>query len=226
MGLVGMWTLILICLKLVSTQSGSLDASRAKGRTGMKEPTLDALGRTIRLACLSGMIACFLFSSLNGRQTPTKTDAALDDLHQIGMKILDAVLKKDVVTLLHFEPAKWRAEHEIWLKDRNSDFYCFLVESHSGCGSFGIVPSRFDTLSGARPPGFVVNDWGIQKDGNRYALLLFYDRSTASESSIRSRRFYCDPTNFKKIAFWTFMLVGGKWEPTTYLFNYGGDSPC
>jgi|SRR5882672_3482146 len=192
----------------------------------MKEPTRNDWGRTIRLACLSGMIGCLLLSSRNGQQTPPKTDTALNDLHQIGMKVLDAVLKKDVVALLRLEPANWRAKHEAWLRDTNSEFYCFLVESHPGCGTFGIVPSRFETLSGAHRPGFVVNDWGIQKDGNRYALLLFYDRSTTSEPSIRSRKFYCDPKNFKKITFWTFMLVDGKWEPTNYLFNYGGDSPC
>jgi hypothetical protein len=221
-----MWTRILIGLKLVSAKSASLDASRVKGRAGMKQPTRNVWGRTIRLACLSGMIACFLFSSLNGQQTPTKTDKALDDLRQIGIKILDAILKKDVVALLRFEPAKWRTEHEISLKDRNSDFYCFLVESHPGCASFGIVPSIFESLSGARRPSFVLNDWGVQKDGNRYGLLLFYDRSITPESSIRSRKFYCDPKNFKKIAFWTFMLVDGKWEPTTDLFNYQTDSPC
>ncbi len=192
----------------------------------MKEPGRNAWVKTIRLACLSGMIACVLLSSLNGQQAPTRTDAALDDLHQIAMKILDAVLKKDAVALLRYEPADWRAEHQISLRNRNSDFYCFLVESRSGCRSFGLVPSIFETISGGRRPGFAVNDWGIQRDGNRYALLLFYDRSTTSESSIRSTKFYCDPRNFKKIAFWTFMLVNGKWEPTTYLFNYASDSPC
>ena len=195
----------------------------------MTDSTFNTWGSVVRFSCLSGIIVCILLSSpssLNSQQQPAKTDKALDDLHQIGMKILDAVLKKDVVTLLDYEPANWRAQHEIWLKDTNSDFYCFLVESHSGCGSFGLVRSRFETLAGARRPGLVVNDWGIQKDGDRYALLLFYDRSTTSEESIRSRKYYCDVRNFKKITFWTFKLVDGKWEPTNYVFNYGGDSPC
>jgi hypothetical protein len=195
----------------------------------MTESTFNTWGSVVRFSCLSGIIACILLSSpscLNSQQPPAKIDKALDDLHQIGTKILDAVLKKDVVTLLNYEPANWRAEHETWLRDRNSDFYCFLVESHSGCRSFGLVSSIFENISGERQPGFAVNDWGIQRDGNRYALLLFYDRSTTSESSIRSRKFYSDPRNFKKIGFWTFMLVNGKWEPTTYLFNYASDSPC
>ena len=192
----------------------------------MKEAAQNAWGRTIRLACLGGIIVCILLPRLSGQQAPTKARGTLDDLRQIAMNILDAVLKKDVATVLRYEPAEWRTEHQNSLGDRNSDFYCFLVESHSGCHQFGVGTSIFETISGWRRPGFVVNDWGVQRDGNRYALLLFYDRSTTSESSIRSRRFYCDPKNFKKIAFWTFMLVDGKWESTSYLFNYASDSPC
>jgi hypothetical protein len=197
----------------------------------MKKPTLGIWGRTIRSACLTGIITFALWAvSLNGQQTPAKTDTALDDLHQIGMKILDAVLKKDVVAVLRYEPAKNRAEHEISLKDKSSDVYCFLIDSHSSCtripGGGSWPPSVFEIISGARRPGFVVDDWGIQKDGNRYALLLLYDRSAISERSIRSIRFICAPANFHKIASWTFKLVDGKWETQGELFNYESEGPC
>jgi len=188
--------------------------------------TLNASRRTIGLASFSAMIVCCSFSILNGQQAPPKTDVALDDIHQIAMKVLDAVLKKNVNALLRFETVDWRIQHQTALKDKNSDFYCFLIENHPGCALFDSGSSIFETISNARRPDFAVNDWGIQKDGHRYALLLFYDRSNASPRTVQSRSYYCNVKNFKKIAFWTFMLVDGKWRPVSYLFNYASDSPC
>jgi hypothetical protein len=190
----------------------------------MKSTRLNAWGRKIRIACVIGLIICVPISGLNGQQAAKKSDVSLSDLRQIGMKITGAVLNKDLVTLLSYEPL-WRPEHEVSLRDRNSDLYCFLIENHPGCGSFGI-PSIFETISGARQHGVAVIDFGRDQDGNRNAVLVFYDSSTISDRSIRSRAFYCDPIHFKKIAFWTFKLVSGKWEASTYLFNYQSDSPC
>jgi hypothetical protein len=198
----------------------------------MKKTTMGTWDITIRSACFNGMIALALLSgpiSLDGQQSPSKTDAALDDLHQIGMKIQDVVLKKDVAAVLRYEPAKERAEHEISLKDKTSDIYCFLIDSHSNCTQprGGLPASVFEIISGAHQPGVaIIGGNKSQSDGIRYAVLMFYDRFAISERSIRSTRFICAPANFHKYASWSFELVDGKWESVGELFNFETDAPC
>jgi hypothetical protein len=170
-------------------------------------------------------------ANLHGQQTRPKVDPALDGLHQIGMKIQDAVLKKDIAAVLRYEPANERAEHEVTLRDKASDIYCFLIDSHSSCtripGGGSWPPSVFEVVAGARQPGIaIIGADKIQHDGIRYGVLLFYDRSAISERSIRSTRFICAPANFHKYASWTFMLVEGKWESVGELFNFETDAPC
>lgn len=193
---------------------------------------MDTWGITIRSACFSGMVALALLSgpiSLDGQQSPSKSDTALDDLRQIGMKIQDVVLRKDIVAVLRYEPAKVHAEHEISLKDKTSDIYCFLIDSHSSCTQprGGLPASVFEIISGAHQPGVAVIDGNTSKlDGIRYAVLMFYDRSAISERSIRSTKFICAPANFHKYASWSFKLVDGKWESVGELFNFETDAPC
>jgi hypothetical protein len=147
------------------------------------------------------------------------------------MKIQDAVLKKDIAAVLRYEPANERAGHEISLRDKASDIYCFLIDSHSSCtripGGGSWPPSVFEVVAGARQPGIaIIGADKIQPDGIRYGVLLFYDRSAISERSIRSIRFICAPANFHKYASWTFKLVEGKWESVGELFNFETDAPC
>jgi hypothetical protein len=74
----------------------------------MKKLTLGTRGRTIRSTCLNGMIAVSA-----DRKLLRKLTLRLMICSRIGMKILDAVLKKDVVAVLHYQPAKERAEQEM-----------------------------------------------------------------------------------------------------------------
>jgi hypothetical protein len=204
------------------------------GEYRMKGPTLGIWSTTICSMCLIGMIMLAVLCgpvSLNGQQIPARTDTAFDDLHQIGMKILGAVLKKDAVAVLGYEPARERADHEIALKDKSSDLYCFLIDSHSSCtripGGGSWPPSVFELVAGARQPGIaIIGADKPQPDGIRWGVLLFYDRSTISERSIRSFRFLCGPASFHKYASWSFKLVDGKWESVGELFNFETDAPC
>lgn len=198
----------------------------------MKEFRPISHSKTIRAAAFNGMIVLALLcgsANLNGQQTPPKIDAALDDVHRIGMKILDAVLKRDAAAVLSYEPTKLRAGHQISLADKTSDIYRFLIDSHSSCTHppGGLPASVFELISGAQQPGVaIIGADKSQPDGKRYAVLLFYDRSAIPDRSIRSTRFVCAPANFHKYASWTFMLVEGKWESTGELFNYESDAPC
>jgi hypothetical protein len=200
----------------------------------MNKSTRGRWGRTIRFVCVIGTITIASICgpvNLKAQQTRAKTDTTLEDLHQIGLKILDVVLKNDVATVLSYEPAKDRAEHEISLEDKSSDLYCFLINSHSSCtripGGGSWPPSVFEVISGARRPGVTVIGLGTSRlDTKRYAILMLYDRSAISEQSIRSTRFICAPANFHKFASWTFKLVDGKWESRGELFDYETDGPC
>ena len=192
----------------------------------MKESTR-IWSRAICSTCLTLAVVFCGSTNLHGQQTRPKTDSALDDLHQIGMKIQEAALKKDITAVLQYEPANLRAEHAISLRDKTSDIYCFLVDSHSSCtqGFGSWPPSVFEHFAGARQPGIaIIGADKLEPDGSRYGVLLFYDRSGISERSIRSPRYICATANFHKYVSWTFKLVQGKWESVGELFNYQSDA--
>jgi hypothetical protein len=84
----------------------------------------------------------------------------------------------------------------------------------------------FDKLSSSRELAIKIVDGGKSKiDGLRYATLLFYDKSTISETSLHSRTYLCKE-GITRIASWTFKLADGKWVPVTPLFDSETDTLC
>jgi hypothetical protein len=129
-----------------------------------------------------------------------------------------------VQTLLRYDRSDLRAEDEHLLKDEGSDLYCFLFDST--CFPGGKGRSVYEKLSTAKDLAIKVIEAGkTPQDGSRYAIILFYDRSTISEHLLRSRKFLCKE-GLNRIASWLFKSVDGTWVPVTPLFDNETDTLC
>src|SRR6266699_6628875 len=139
-----------------------------------------ALGRlqvgAVVLFCFTWMVAPTLESSQAiNRRPQKKSDPALEELHRTGTRIADAVLAKDIPSLLTYGRRDMRSDDENALKDSKSDLYCYLFSA--GCISWRKgQPSVFDILSRADELAIKAVDLGKSKyNGQRYAVLFFYD---------------------------------------------------
>jgi len=125
---------------------------------------------------------------------------------------------------VNYDRSDLRADDEVSLGDKRSDLYCFLFDST--CLPGGKGRSVYEKLSTAHELGVKVVDGGRSpRDGNRYALVLFYDRSTISDQSLRSRKFLCKES-LNRISSWSFKFADGKWQPVTPLFDNETDTLC
>ncbi len=190
--------------------------------TGTMDPNNKGM---IFALCIGVMMTSYGFvAAVGAQQSPKHPDAALGALRQLGFTAAKAVLDKDVSTLLLYDRSDLRADDEISLRDKKSDLYCFLFDST--CLPGGKGRSVYEKLSTAHELGVKVVDGGRSpRDGNRYALVLFYDRSTISEQSLRSRKFLCKES-LNRIASWSFKFADGKWQPVTPLFDNETDTLC
>jgi hypothetical protein len=159
------------------------------------------------------------------RRPQKKSDPALEELHRIGTRIADAVLAKDIPSLLTYGRRDMRSDDEIALKNSKSDLYCYLFSA--GCISWGKgQPSVFDIMSRAHELAIKAVDLGKSKyNGQRYAVLFFYDGTKVSEKMLHSSDFLCKEGP-QRIASWKFTMNNGKWEPVTPFFDFGTDSLC
>jgi hypothetical protein len=149
---------------------------------------------------------------------------ALEELRQIGQKVADAVLAKDIPALLNYDRHDWRSQDQKDLKDRNSELYCYLFDS--SCISSKKERSVYEKMSQVRQLGIKVIDGGKSSyNHQRYALLFFNDRSAVSEKTLRSSEFLCKEGS-NQISVWSFTTAGEKWEPASPFVDFATDSLC
>jgi len=156
--------------------------------------------------------------------SPRNSDRALEDLRQMGKNVKDAVVAKDIPTLLMYDRADWRSGDEDALRDHKSELYCYLFDS--ACISWRKQSSVYEKISRARELTLKVIDGGKSPaNGLRYAFLVFFDRSVVSEKALRSSEFLCGK-GADHMAVWSFKMVSNKWEPARPFFDFATDSPC
>jgi len=163
-------------------------------------------------------------SATSQAATKKKADPHLEDLRHLGTKIGDAVLARDISTLLSFGRTDMRSQDEAALKDPKSDLYCYLFDS--SCIRGEKPRSVYEKLSQARHLRIKAIDGGKSPyDGVRYAFLFFYDGSTVSDNMLRSSQFLCEQGS-DRLSVWKYKLIDGRWEPVTPFFDFGTDSLC
>ncbi len=144
-----------------------------------------------------------------------------EDLRRIGARLAQAVLKRDIATLVAFDRPDLRAGDNQRLADRSSDLYCYLFDS--GCTP-DRLPSVFDVVSSARKLRINVTTHR-GRDGVLSGLLLFYDASRISSARLKSAEFLCRHGG-RQLESWRFRFVGGKWESANPIFDLETDSLC
>jgi hypothetical protein len=149
-------------------------------------------------------------------------DAALEELHNIGIKISQAVLARDIETLLTYDRPDLRVADREVLKDKTSVLYCTLFDTSCITWRHRSVYEIFRT---APQLDIKAQGLGSGTDGLPYALLLFYDRSKVSERMLRSPQFLCAQWG-KRVVLWTFKRVDGRWESATPPFDAETGGPC
>src|SRR6266478_2968265 len=88
------------------------------------------LSKRLALGIAASVLCLFSYLVVSGKaQHPTRSDAALGSLRQIGNVVARAILDKDTTALLRYDRADLRAEDESSLKNPKSDLYCFLFDS-------------------------------------------------------------------------------------------------
>jgi hypothetical protein len=150
-------------------------------------------------------------------------DTGLVELEQIGATLAKAVENQDWATVLNYEPPEWRAGHLQELRDTKSDFYCFLVDANCNPNWKGRT-SIYRMLAGAHSMALTVVASGPSPA--QAATIFFYDRSLYSATSVRSTQFLCKEDGWKKVAYWSFGRVDGKWVAQAPAFEYATDSIC
>jgi hypothetical protein len=109
---------------------------------------------------LSAVLATSQQSSSNGSVELT---SSLKELQKIGIKVRDAVLSKDIETLLSFDRPDVREIDRARLKDTSSDLYCMMFDTK--CITWG-HRSVYDILRTARELRIEAQDLGKGPEGS------------------------------------------------------------
>jgi hypothetical protein len=147
------------------------------------------------------------------------------DLRKVGEAIAQAVLEKNIQTLLAYDRADLRSLDEVSLKNSKSDLYCYIFDSDCITWGNGDWRSVYDKLSQAHQLEIKVSLSRSPSDHQLYGSLFFYDAAATSEKDLQSRDFLCKegPARF---ASWKFRLENGRWKPVTPLFDSETRGPC
>ena len=141
-------------------------------------------------------------------------------MEELGAVIARAVEAKNWTAIFAYEPEEFRADHAAELRNPASDFYCFLVDTN--CNPFWKGrTSVYHILALAHSLGVVAIPSGPAPA--QAAILFFYDRSEIPLSALRSRQSLCQEDLWKKVAYWSFRRVNGKWVSAVPAFHYATD---
>lgn len=151
-------------------------------------------------------------SSVPARHTPSR------NLYLLGKKISQAVLDKDIPTLLTYDRADLRSTDEVSLKNTKSDLYCYIFDSECITWGDGTWRSVYEKLSQAHQLQIKVSVSSSPYDHQTYGNLLFYDAAAVFAKDLRSRDYLCKEGP-AQITSWKFRLENGSWKPVTPLFD-------
>ena len=128
-------------------------------------------------------------------QKAEQVDTGLAELETLGALIARTVEARDWATILDYEPAEFRSDHQAALRDAKSDFYCFLVDANCNPDWRGRT-SVYHLLALAHSLGVTAIPSGPLPA--QAATLFFYDRSEIPVLALRSTQFLCMEGGWKK----------------------------
>jgi hypothetical protein len=170
-------------------------------------------------------VCAFFLAALASQPISAQTGgtAQIQDLKKIGADVTQAVLSKDPQQLLRFDRTDLRSEDTKLLADKQSHLYCYIFDT--SCNVPHYKRSIYDILSSAHQLEIGVRDLGRDQNGNRYMVLLFYDKAILSRGNAQSLRYLCKQVG-QTAATWTFKWEKRGWESAHPPFDAETESLC
>jgi len=141
----------------------------------------------------------------------------LENLKQLGERIVRAVLEQDIATLMAYDGAGPGPVGESALDDPRSALHCYVFDSR--CNRPG-KPSVREMFSTWRKVGIQASS-----AGSNYAVLFFYDATVVSARGLRSQKTLCREAG-RRIVSWVFRFESGRWVAANEPFDFGVDTLC
>jgi hypothetical protein len=163
---------------------------------------------------MSALTIAFAFTmSLGQRKQPQP----LDNLKQLGDRIVRAVLEQDVSTLTAYDPSALALRGESALDNPRSPLYCYVFDSR--CNPPG-KPSVLEMFSTWHKVGIQATS-----SGSNYAVLFFYDATVVSARGLRSQKTLCREAGHRIVS-WVFRMESGRWVAANDPFDFNADTLC
>jgi len=158
-------------------------------------------------------LAVALTLSIGQRKQPQP----LDNLKQLGDRIVRAVLEQDIATLTAYDWAGASSGIASDLDDPRSELHCYVFDSR--CNPRG-KPSVLELFTSWRKVGIQATS-----AGSNYAVLFFYDATLISTRALRSQKTLCREAG-RRIVSWVFRSESGRWVAANEPFDFDVDTLC
>jgi hypothetical protein len=159
------------------------------------------------------VIAIALTLSIGQRRQPQP----LENLKQLGDRIVRAVLEQDVSTLVAYDWSDGGSGRESALDDPRSALHCYVFDSR--CNPPG-KPSVREMFSTWRKMGIQA-----RPSGSDHAVLFFYDATVVSARGLRSQKTLCREAG-RRVVSWLFRIESGRWVAASEPFDFNVDTLC
>jgi hypothetical protein len=141
----------------------------------------------------------------------------LENLKQLGERIVRAVLEQDTDTLKAYDWSGTGSISETALDDPRSALHCYVFDSR--CNPPG-KPSVLEMFSKWRKVSIQATS-----AGSNYAVLFFYDAAVVSARGLRSQKTLCREAG-RRIVSWVFRFESGRWVAANDAFDFDVDTLC
>ena len=142
---------------------------------------------------------------------------ALENLRQLGERIVRAVLEQDITTLMAYDGSGSGPVGASTLDDPRSALHCYVFDSR--CNPPG-KPSVLEMFSTWRKVGIQTSS-----AGSNYAVLFFYDATLVSARGLRSQKTLCREAG-RRIVSWSFRIESQRWVAANEPFDFDVDTLC
>ena len=141
----------------------------------------------------------------------------LENLRQLGERIVRAVLDHDSSTLMAYDSSGTGSVSDSDLDHPRSALHCYVFDSR--CNPQG-KPSVLEMFSTWRKVGIQASS-----AGSNYAVLFFYDATVVSARGLRSQKTLCREAG-RRIVSWVFKFESGRWMAANDPFDFDTDTLC
>jgi hypothetical protein len=141
----------------------------------------------------------------------------LENLKQLGERIVRAVLERDTSTLAAYDSSAPGSGGDSALDDPRSTLYCYVFDSRCNPPGKPSVLEMFSTW----------HKVGIQATsaGSNYAVLFFYDATLVSARGLRSQKTLCREAGHRIVS-WVFRIESARWVAANDPFDFNVESLC